>query len=154
MVLRDLNINKFFELVFQYIPKDILHNIGFLLRNSRKRLDLKRIRITQHCIYVKKTCFLYLVMNWCLQFIMIFFSLYTCSCCCVSTICFFFKHFSANVFGFPSPIFFELANCTSSTLPNPPTPKVARISKSFSRRPSNSNQNNKIHRKKFIFMTL
>ena len=74
---------------------------------------------------------------------MIFFSLYTCSCCCVSTICFFFKHFSANVFGFPSPIFFELANCTSSTLPNPPTPKVARISKSFSRRPSNSNQNKK-----------
>ena len=78
-------------------------------------------------------------MNWCLQFIIIFFSLYTCSCCCVSTICFFFKHLRANVLDAAlSPVFFELANSTSSTLPKPPTPSVARISKSFSRRFSNS----------------
>lgn len=37
------------------------------------------------------------MMNWCEQLIMIFFSEKTCSCCCVSTMCFFFRHLSANV---------------------------------------------------------
>ena len=39
----------------------------------------------------------YLTINGLWQYNNIFFSLYTCSCCLVSTMCRFFRHFSANV---------------------------------------------------------
>lgn len=58
--------------------------------------------------------------------IMIIFSLYTCPCCCVDTMCCFFRHLRAYVFDL-SPL-----HATSSTLPKPPMPRVAITSRSLS----------------------
>ena len=59
--------------------------------------------------------------------IMILFSEYICSCCCVSTMCCFLRHFRAKV------MVFSWVYCTSSTRPNPPTPRVAITSRSSNR---------------------
>lgn len=63
-----------------------------------------------------------------LQFdsIIICFSLRMCCCCRVSTIWAFFITFKAKLLDV------SVANVTSSTLPNPPTPKVATFRKSES----------------------
>lgn len=61
-----------------------------------------------------------------LQATMMCFSLKTCSCCCCCTISIFFRHLSANVSD-------GLGRyCTNSTRPNPPTPIVPTMSRSFS----------------------
>lgn len=68
----------------------------------------------------------YLQMKGLRHCIMIIFSLYTCPCCCVDTMCCFFRHLRAYVFDL-SPL-----HATSSTLPKPPMPRVAITSRSLS----------------------
>lgn len=62
----------------------------------------------------------------------ILFSDMICCCCLVSTICAFFICFRAN------DLELSPAICTNSTLPNPPTPKVAKGRRSCNRRSLNS----------------